>query len=150
MIEPLRLSFTVRCPAAQAFEVWTRRIGQWWPLDHTVSGARGLEVVLEGQPGGRIFERTPSGIEHDWGVITRWEPPRRLGYTWHLRQDRADATQVEITFADQGDGTTRVEIEHHGWERLGAQGPGRRDATAAGWHGLLPHFLALAEAASSS
>ena len=28
-----------------------------------------------------------------------WEPPRRLVYVWHLRFDRADATEVEITFA---------------------------------------------------
>ena len=45
VIEPLRLSFTVRCPATLAFEVWTRRIGQWWPLDHTVSGGEKLELA---------------------------------------------------------------------------------------------------------
>jgi len=27
-----------------------------------------------------------------------WEPPTRIGYLWHLRRDRADATEVEITF----------------------------------------------------
>jgi hypothetical protein len=39
-----------------------------------------------------------------------------------MRRDRADATDVEIGFVDRGDGTTRVEIEHRGWERLGADG----------------------------
>ena len=61
MIEPLRLTFEVACPAAHAFQVWTERIAAWWPLDHTVSGQRGLRVVLEPHLGGRIFERTPTG-----------------------------------------------------------------------------------------
>lgn len=48
-----------------------------------------------------------------------WEPPLRLAFSWHLRAERADATDVSITFVDGGDGTSRVEIEHAGWERLG-------------------------------
>ena len=54
------------------------------------------------------------GDEVDWGEITVWEPPRRLGYLWHIRTDRADATEVEIGFFDRGDSTTRVDIEHRG------------------------------------
>lgn len=142
MIEPLRMSFEVGCPAAHAFDVWTTRISRWWPADHSVSGEDRLLVVLEGRAGGRIFERTSMGVEFDWGQVTVWEPPRRLAYTWHLRQDRADATEVEITFVDQGDSTTRVEIEHRGWERLGARGQRLRDANLAGWTTLVPHYLA--------
>ena len=115
MIEPIRLSFEVACPAGHAFDVWTNRIGQWWPADHTASGETDTTVVLEGRAGGRIFERTATGIEHDWGEVTVWEPPTRLGYLWHLRRDRADATQVEIQFIDRGD-STQVEIVHSGWE----------------------------------
>jgi hypothetical protein len=96
--------------------------------------------VLEGRPGGRIFERTPEGVEHDWGQVTVWEPPTRLAYLWHLRRDRADATDVQLTFVDV-DGRTRLDIVHTGWERLGALGPGWRDANRNGWAGLLPHFL---------
>jgi len=140
VIEPLRLSFEVDCPADHAFRVWTAKISRWWPASHSVSGDAGLEVVLEPRVGGRIYERTTAGAEFEWGEVTVWEPPRRLGYLWHLRRDRADATDVEITFVDAGNATTRVEIEHRGWERLGAQGPGWRDANRAGWGGLLPHF----------
>jgi uncharacterized protein YndB with AHSA1/START domain len=141
VIEPLRLEFEVDCPAEHAFTTWTARIGRWWPVGHTVSTAAGLEVVFEGQVGGRIFERTPAGVEHDWGEVTAWEPPRRLAYLWHMRRDRADATEVEITFTDV-DGRTRVEIEHRGWDRLGAAGPDWREANRNGWAGLLPHFAA--------
>jgi hypothetical protein len=61
MIEPLRLSFEVVCPVEHAFEIWTARTSSWWPVTHTVTGERGLEVVFEAREGGRIFERTPSG-----------------------------------------------------------------------------------------
>ena len=133
MIEPLRVSFEVSCPVDHAFDVWTSKIARWWPADHSVSGENGLLVVLEGRPGGRIFERTAAGTEHEWGEVVVWEPPSRLAYLWHLRRDRADATEVEIRFIDQGDSTTRVEIEHRGWERLGAEGQSWRDANQGGW-----------------
>ena len=87
-IEPIRLSFEVACPPEKAFRTWTERIATWWPADHTVTGEGDLLVVLEPRVGGRLFERTRGGDEHDWGRVTVWEPPRRLGYTWHLRADR--------------------------------------------------------------
>lgn len=142
MIEPLRLTFDVNCAPAHAFDVWTRQLGRWWPKDHSVTGDPGLSIVLEPFVRGRIYERTPDGAEHDWGEITLWEPPSRFGYLWHLRQDRADATEVEVRFAALPDGRARVEIEHRGWERLGARGPDLRNRTTAGWNGLLPHYVA--------
>jgi uncharacterized protein YndB with AHSA1/START domain len=144
MSEPLRLAFEVACPAARAFEVWAIEISRWWPADHTVTGDPGADVVLETRVGGRIFERTAAGDEHDWGEVTAWEPPRRLAYLWHLRSDRADATEVEITFAVISEAATRVEIEHRGWERLGARGPLSREANQRGWETLLPHYMAAA------
>jgi uncharacterized protein YndB with AHSA1/START domain len=140
VIDPIRLAFEVDCPPGHAFRVWTDRIGQWWPADHTVSGEADLTVVLEGRRGGRIFERTAAGTEHDWGEVTTWEPPARLGYLWHLRRDRADATEVEISFVGLDDGRTRVEIEHRGWERLGVEGEAWRDRNHGGWATLLPHY----------
>ncbi len=148
MTSPLRLSFEVACPVEHAFTVWTSGFGAWWPRDHTVTGGPGLRVVLEGRVGGRIFERTRDGVEHDWGVITVWEPPTRLAYWWHLAQDCGDATVVDIQFRPVETSTTRIEIEHHGWERLGARGGALRDRNHAGWESLLPHYLAaLTEAA---
>ena len=144
MIEPIRLSFDVDCPADHAFEVWTARIDRWWPADHTASGDADALVVLEGRAGGRIFERTPSGVEHDWGEVTIWEPPRRLGYLWHLRRDRADATEVVIRFVARDATTTRVEIEHRGWERLGARAEQARAGHDGGWQLPLERFAAAA------
>ena len=79
--------------------------------------------MLEGRVGGRIFERTPEGEEWDWGEVTAWEPPARLVYLWHLKRDRAEATEVEIRFVSLASDATRVDIEHRGWEAPRRRGP---------------------------
>jgi hypothetical protein len=146
MIEPLRLTFEVDCPLERAFTLWTERISTWWPADHTASGDAGSTVVLEPGLGGRLFERTPEGEEIPWGEVTLWEPPHRLGYLWHLRAERADATDVEIAFVARPDGTTRVEVVHRGWERLGDRGAPWRARNERGWSTLIPHYAEVARA----
>ncbi len=145
MNSPLRLTFEVACSVEHAFTVWTSKIGSWWPTDHTVSGEEDLVIVLQGEIGGRIYERTADGVEHDWGEVTVWDPPTRLGYLWHLRRDRSHATEVEVLFRAQSAGSTRVEIEHRGWERLGADGDAWREQNRLGWETLVPHFVATIE-----
>jgi uncharacterized protein YndB with AHSA1/START domain len=140
MTDPLRMSFDVACSAGHAFRVWTAGIASWWPPDHTVTG-RAAAVVLQAGVGGRIYERTGDGIEHEWGEVTVWQPPARLAYRWYLGRERADATEVEIRFVAQGAGATRVEIEHRGWERLGPAAEQWRDRNQGGWASLLPHFI---------
>jgi uncharacterized protein YndB with AHSA1/START domain len=144
VIEPIRLAFDVAAPPAHAFEVWTARIATWWPADHTMSGGP-LQVVLEGWVGGRLLERTRDGTEHLWGEVLVWEPPSRLVYSWHLGRVPSDATRVEIRFVARAEGTTRVEIEHTGWERLGDEGRPWRDRNLGGWSTLLPHYQAAFE-----
>jgi uncharacterized protein YndB with AHSA1/START domain len=141
-VDPLRLAFDVDRPAEHAFTVWTRDIGRWWPADHTATGAADLDVVLEPRVGGRLFERASDGREIDWGEVLVWDPPERFVYTWHLKRDRDDATEVEIRFVPTSPATARVEIEHRGWERLGSDGPTWRDRNRGGWDSLLPHYLA--------
>ncbi len=140
---PLHITFDVDCPPRHAFAVWTSRIGTWWPPDHTVSGGPDA-IVLESRRGGQIYE-TSAGERHTWGEVTVWEPPRRLAYRWHLGRDRADATEVEIRFVDDGEDRTRIEIEHSGWERLGDTADTWRDRNRAGWDSLLPHFAEAVE-----
>ena len=143
-MEPLELVFDVACSPQHAFDTWALDTARWWPASHSVSTDPGLVVTLEPWVGGRIFERTPTGDEHDWGEVLVWEPPERLAYLWHLRQDRDDATRVEITFSGSEERTT-VRIVHSGWERLGARGSDLRDRNRAGWDGLLPRFVEACE-----
>ena len=76
--EPIRIEFEVACSPAHAFDTWASKTSMWWPRSHSMSSAPGLVVTFESRPGGRIYERTPDGIEHDWGDVLAWERPAAL------------------------------------------------------------------------
>ena len=77
-----------------------------------------------------------------------WEPPERVVFGWHLGPewkydpDEALATEVEVRFVVEGPTTTRVELEHRGFERLGERADELRIPVAGegGWSGLLELF----------
>jgi len=90
-MDPLVSEFTVACSREHAFDVWATKTSAWWPHDHSVSAEPGLTVTFEPRRGGRIYERTLEGTEHDWGEILVWDPPHRLTYSWHIASDSSDA-----------------------------------------------------------
>ena len=104
MTQPIEIEFEVACSPEHAFDTWANRTSMWWPPSHSMSSAPGLVVTFEPRPGGRIYERTPEGAEHDWGEVLAWEPPRRLAYLWHLGTDRSRATEVDISFSGRPHG----------------------------------------------
>jgi uncharacterized protein YndB with AHSA1/START domain len=139
-------SVLVAAPIERAFRVYTEGIDTWWPRrTHAVNPADAETVILEGREGGRLFERSTSGEEHEWGTIVVWEPPRRLGYTWHPGRGRETAQEVEVTFTPEGDGT-RVDLRHWGWEKLGE----RMEAVVAdydtGWDLVIGRYVNAANA----
>jgi uncharacterized protein YndB with AHSA1/START domain len=144
--EPLELSFRVGCSAEEAFDTFAVRTSLWWPPQHSFSGQEGITVTFEPFPGGRIYERTRDGAEHDWGEVVVWERPSRLVYLWHLATDRSDATEVEVAFTgDESIDGTLVAITHRGWDRLGDSGAARRERNQEGWSGLLLHYRSFLE-----
>jgi hypothetical protein len=111
----------VACPTDAAFRVFTEATGTWWPPGHT-TGEPGSRIAIEPFVGGRFFERNAAREEIEWGRVLHWERPRRLAYTWHLRADRADATEIWITLEPDAGGW-RLEIEHRGSTIGGAGSP---------------------------
>jgi uncharacterized protein YndB with AHSA1/START domain len=136
----LRKTITVARPPEVAFRVFTEGLASWWPArTHSVGHERVDTIVLEGHVGGRFYERLDDGTEHEWGEITTWDPPGRLGMTWHAGRGPETAQQLEIRFVAEGDGT-RVELEQTGWEVLGDEAEATRANYASGWTGVLGQY----------
>jgi uncharacterized protein YndB with AHSA1/START domain len=140
-IPAVRKSILVDAPVEQAFRAFTEGIAAWWPLrTHSVARERAEGVVFEGREGGRLYERTSDGEEHEWGVVLAWEPPSRVLYSWHPGRGDETSQEVEMRFTADGDGT-RVEVEHRGWERLGERGREQRSSYDSGWDYVLGLYV---------
>lgn len=139
-VEAVKKSLVVTCSPERAFEVFTREIGSWWPLSqYSIGQEKITEVIFEEKVGGRIFERHNDGGEGEWGRVLAWEPPSRFAMSWHPGGAPEKATELEVRFAPEGDGT-RVDLEHSGWEILGAEAADTRGQYDGGWQGVLGHF----------
>ena len=137
--DALVIEFEVGVAPAHAFDVWTRRCATWWPRSHTMSGDPS-DITFEPRSGGRIVERAPGG-DHDWGEVIEWDPPSRLRCLWHPFFDRAEATELDITFRAVQTGTA-IRLEQRGFERLGEAGAARRTRTAGAWNTVTTAFAA--------
>ena len=140
-------SVTVQAPPEKAFEAFTAGIGRWWPLDrYKIGAAAATDAVIEPHEGGRWFERGEDGSECDWGRVLAWEPPRRVVLAWQItadwRFDPAFETEVEILFEPDGEGATRVSLEHRGLDAYGERAEEMTGvfASPGGWQGLLERY----------
>jgi hypothetical protein len=73
---------TVPCAAAEAFAMFTLRVGSWWPREFTSSQDSLALFGLEPREGGACFEVGPYGFRCDWGRVLTWQPPRELKLKW--------------------------------------------------------------------
>jgi uncharacterized protein YndB with AHSA1/START domain len=141
-IEPVRKRREVPLAAADAFELFTERMSEWWPLaTHSLGGERAAGVRVEGRVGGRVIESTDDGTEHAWADVIAWDPPHRLALAWHPSADPVAATIVDIRF-HASDGGTILELEHRAFEELGGDaGTKARAGYDPGWDGVLDLYV---------
>lgn len=131
LVTPIQLSLLVPLAPADAFELFTARIAEWWPLDHhSIAQDRAERCFVEPFPGGRVYERSQDGDEHEWGKVIAFDPPHRVSMSWNPAG--GPATEVEVRFTPADDGTL-VELEHRGWEVLGENAEKARTDYANGW-----------------
>jgi uncharacterized protein YndB with AHSA1/START domain len=122
----VRRTITVPVSQQRAFEVFTSELGRWWPREYSIGQSPMADFVLEPTIGGRWYEVGEDGKQCDSGRVTAFEPPARLALAWHLNgqfqfdPDPAHASEVEVRFVVEGPTQTRVEVEHRGFERHGA------------------------------
>jgi uncharacterized protein YndB with AHSA1/START domain len=145
----VRKTVTVEATPAHAFDVFTQRLADWWPLDtHHIAEKDAVDARFEPYAGGRFYEIAADGTETQWGTVQVWDPPHRFVYLWQLNcdwgfdPDVESASEVEVRFVEEAPGRTRVDLEHRLLERYGD----RADEMVAvfssdgGWNGLLQRF----------
>lgn len=141
-IAPVTRSVLARCSPEIAFEVFTRETATWWPLEtHALHPGEVADVVWEERIGGEVYEISTNGERSHWATITAWDPPSRLALAWHVNPEAPAPTDVEVTFTPEPGGT-RIELEHRGWERLGADAEQVRANYDEGWEMVLGRYLA--------
>ena len=154
--EPIvRRSVVVNTSLEKAFERFTLGFGDFKPPEHNLLQAPLAETVFEPRVGGHIYDRATDGSVCRWARVLAYDPPHRvvfswdIGPTWQLETDLDKASEVEVRFAAEPDGRTRVELEHRNIDR---HGPGWEGISAGvdaedGWPLYLDRFAALFSAA---
>jgi uncharacterized protein YndB with AHSA1/START domain len=127
-------------PQELVFKVWSsaEHVARWLgPKDYTCTSCK-----IDFRPGGtwRAAIRSPEGAEYWFSVVYRQiTPPSRIACSFHWEQGDELDTEVEVTFAAEGNKTRMTFI----------QTPFRsvesRDSHVDGWNSCFNRLVAYAE-----
>jgi len=135
----VRTAVDVKVTPARAFELFTAQIGAWWDADKHILQAPLAEMVFEPFVGGQIIDRGTDGSECRWARVLAYEPPDRVVFSWdinvqwQIETDPERCSEVEITFSELTESSTRVQLTHRHLDRHGPGWESMRDAVAGGW-----------------
>jgi uncharacterized protein YndB with AHSA1/START domain len=114
----LRLERVFDAPVTAVFDAWTSvdALRAWWPAG---PGWDTPVAEVDPQVGGtlRLVMRDPDGAEFGGeGRYLVLDRPHRLAFTWRWDDPALGAhdQRVEVTFTDNGDGTTTVVLTNTG------------------------------------
>jgi uncharacterized protein YndB with AHSA1/START domain len=147
----VRTQVVVEAPIERAFRVFTEDFGSFKPPEHNMLGVEIAETVFEPRVGGHLYDRGVDGSECRWARVLAYEPPNRVVISWdispqwQIETDLEKASEVEVRFISEGQGRTRVELEHRHLDRHGPGWEPERDAVGGegGWPLYLQRFAEL-------
>lgn len=124
----VRRSIVIAAPRERVWEEFgsAERMKQWFVCER---------LVLEPREGGRFETEGDHGSIHYvfGGKVVRYQPPREVTVEWGWVPPRwPDVTLLSFLLEPEGGGT-RVEIVHHGFERLGAWAREVYESFEGGW-----------------
>ena len=149
----VKKSIVVNASVERAFEIFTREIDTWWPRSHHIGKSPMRRILLEERAGGRCYTEQEDGTDCPWGTVIAWEPPHRFVMAWQIthewgyQPDLSKSSEVEVRFTPEPGGGTRVDLDHHHFERMGPEGETMRTGVGGpgGWSSLLDMFKARVE-----
>ncbi len=145
-IAPVRKSVNVAVTPPEAFSIFTREFGVWWPLStHSVALGRAVSVTFPDAVGEEIVETMSDGATESWGTVLELEPPHRTAFSWHPGRSSEHVTLVEVTFTSDSNGGTVVQLVHSGWE-CWDDGETQAAGYLDGWVPVLSAFVERADA----
>ncbi len=146
-IAPVRKTVNVKATAQRAFEVFTLKVDRWWPKSKGIGETPIKQSTIEPFVGGRWYTSFEDGTEAIIGHVRVWQPGKQFVVSWEINSKWkpdtrvALASEVDVRFVPQADGSTGVELEHRDFERMGAaEGETMRAGVDGGWPGMLELF----------
>jgi uncharacterized protein YndB with AHSA1/START domain len=144
----IQTDVVVEAPVERAFRVFVEEFDKIKPREHNMLEVDIAESVFEPRTGGRVYDRGVDGSECQWARVLAYEPPQRILFTWdispqwQIETDRSRASEVEVRFVSEGEGRTRVELEHRHLDRHGDGWEGLREGVGGdqGWPLYLARF----------
>jgi hypothetical protein len=127
-------SVTLPLAQAAAFELFTQKIGEWWPSDRRHTEDPLSEIFLLAS--GRFYERARDGREVDLGLVRAWDSPNRILLDFFIATGPERPTEVEIAFAARGAGT-EVTVAHRPKPSSEALWAGRAPVYDRSWDAVL-------------
>lgn len=138
-LDPIMHGYDLRCSAQRAFDIYVKRISDWWDPRYTANADTLKLVTIEPRVGGRIYATHTDLGDLEWGRVTVWEPGRRLVYTSTLAQTPEHPSIVSVSFIPNGTLCT-MKFEHGGWNEHNASDRKK----FSDWPVMLNRFAALA------
>ena len=77
----IRKTLTLPISCEAAFDLFTRRVDEWWPPERRHAPSGGGTVVLD-EAG--LLDRDPDGREYELGRVKVWDPPERLALDFFI------------------------------------------------------------------
>jgi hypothetical protein len=138
-LTPIAHEYALSCAAEHAFDVYTRRIGEWWDPRYTANADTFETVVIQPLVGGRVFARHADLGDDVWGEVLVWEPGRQLVHSFVLAQDPGHPSEIEVEFAPGDGDSCTMRLAHGGWSEANAS-----DRQKFGdWPLILERYVAL-------
>jgi uncharacterized protein YndB with AHSA1/START domain len=121
------------------------------PREHNLLSVPIDQTVLEQHVGGDVYDRGIDGSICRWGRVLAFDPPNTIAFSWDIgpdwqvASDLSRTSEVEVTFAADGEHRTRVSLVHRHIERHGAGWESLREGLDApdGWGLYLSRYVAL-------